>query len=144
MKTKQVPQYWSPSRGWVPSGQFCAIFRILRLFWCFQQRDDLAAHLSSNLEEISALEEEREQNFTLLMNAFARVDQLAKSVFGEQIYSLLLDSMKATANQVGQMGPLPMVFGVGQSKVRPAFAPRLSVGFCGNTVVFRAFCSLLA
>jgi hypothetical protein len=91
---------------------YCALLTCVLLA---QQRDDLAALLTGNLEEIAALEEEREQNFTLLMNAFARVDQLAKSVFGEQIYSLLLDSMKATASQVGQVGPLPMVFGVGQN-----------------------------
>lgn len=83
--------------------------------------------------ELQRIAEERERNMLLLMNSFARVDELAQSVFSGAIYQIILASraqLEAQAKNLitdeGANGPLPRIYGynmLGESPSKRTPAP---------------------
>ena len=98
-----------------------------------QRRHDLEVAIADEEAYINDLVEERELNFTLLMNAFARVDSLVKSVFGEQLYDrLLATSCMIEGLGPSEGGPLPVVVGKGHGGGSPMRPPALMTRSTGG------------
>ena len=83
-----------------------------------QRKKELVHFQQQQQQQLLAIVEERERNLVLIMNAFARVDELAQNVFGGTIYRMIADTRASDQRAKELMllsprleGPLPQVFG---------------------------------